>query len=248
MLSATKVPRGTSVTVTAVPEDGYAVSNVIVNGVTVGNNEVTTIKSVVKDTQIVVVFKERASADGLPFTDVKKDDWFYENVKYVYEKGLFNGVSETLFAPQNKVTRAMLVTVLYRAEGTPEVKGMSHFEDVPANAYYAKAVAWAAENGIVKGVSDVLFAPDRNITREQIAAILYRYAKAKGYDMTAGENTNILSYDDISEVSEYAIEALQWTCGTGIMKGRTASTLNPRDNATRAETATVLKRLLELAK
>ena len=248
MLSATKVPRGTSVTVTAVPEDGYAVSNVIVNGVTVGNNEVTTIKSVVKDTQIVVVFKERASADGLPFTDVKKDDWFYENVKYVYEKGLFNGVSETLFAPQNKVTRAMLVTVLYRAEGTPEVKGMSHFEDVPANAYYAKAVAWAAENGIVKGVSDVLFAPDRNITREQIAAILYRYAKAKGYDMTVGENTNILSYDDISEVSEYAVEALQWTCGTGIMKGRTASTLNPRDNATRAETATVLKRLLELAK
>ena len=249
MLSATRIPKGTSVTVTAVPDKGYAVSNVLVGGVSVGSDEVTTIASVTSDTEIVVVFKEKGAADdGLPFTDVHKSDWFYDYVKYVYEKGLFKGVTPTLFAPDDNLTRAMLVTVLYRAEGSPEMTKPSGFEDVAADTYYTAAVAWAAENGIVYGVSETLFEPETNITREQIAAILYRYASFKGYDVTVGEDTNILSYEDFAEISEYAIEPLAWTAGTGILAGRTASTLNPQENATRAEAATVLKRLFELNK
>ena len=249
MLSATRIPKGTSVTVTAVPDKDYAVSNVLVGGVSVGSDEVTTIASVTSDTEIVVVFKEKGAADdGLPFIDVHKSDWFYDYVKYVYEKGLFKGVTPTLFAPDDNLTRAMLVTVLYRAEGSPEMTKPSGFEDVAADTYYAAAVAWAAENGIVYGVSETLFEPETNITREQIAAILYRYASFKGYDVTVGEDTNILSYEDFAEISEYAIEPLAWTAGTGILAGRTASTLDPQENATRAEAATVLKRLFELNK
>ena len=138
--------------------------------------------------------------------------------------------------------------LLYRAEGSPEMTKPSGFEDVAADTYYTAAVAWAAENGIVYGVSETLFEPETNITREQIAAILYRYAFFKGYDMTVGEDTNILSYEDFAEISEYAIKPLTWTAGTGILAGRTASTLNPQENATRAEAATVLKRLFELNK
>ena len=183
-----------------------------------------------------------------PFDDVKSGDWFFEDVKYAAENGLMKGTSETMFEPNGVLTRAMLVTILYRADGEPNVGKNVRFSDVDPSAYYADAVVWAQQNGIVFGVTETEFAPEANITREQIAAIMFRYAKYKGYDISAGENTNILSYDDFGDVSEYAIESLQYAVGSGIIKGRTESTLNPKDSATRAEAAAILGRFLKTEK
>ncbi|GEM_PF-4438069 len=184
------------------------------------------------------------ASSSLPFEDVKSNDWFYGSVKYVYENGLMNGTTDTTFAPNDHLTRAMLVTILYRAAGEPEVNNSVPFEDVNADSYYTKAIIWAQQNGIVSGVSENEFAPDENITREQIATIMYRYAQYKGYDVSVGENTNILSYDDFDSVSEYAISAMQYAVGNGLIKGKSESTLNPQDNATRAEIATILQRFI----
>lgn len=179
------------------------------------------------------------------FSDVAADDWFFESVNYAKENGLMSGVSSTEFAPEESVTRAMLVVVLHRLEGTPPPAKSSEFADVAADEWYTAGIAWAAEQGIVNGVEDTKFAPDAKITREQIAAIMHRYAVYKGYDVSVGESTNILSYDDVDKVSEYAIAPVQWAVGSGLVKGKTASTLNPEDNATRAEIAVILHRFIE---
>ena len=183
-----------------------------------------------------------------PFEDVISGDWFFDDIRFVNENGLMNGVSEKRFAPNDNVTRAMLVTVLYRNEGEPATNRSIPFVDVDMDAYYANAVIWAKQNGIVKGVSETEFAPDINITREQIAAIMHRYAQYKEYDVSVGENTNILSYDDFDSISEYAIASMQWSVGSGMIKGRTESTLNPLYNATRAEIAVILHRFIETNK
>ena len=138
--------------------------------------------------------------------------------------------------------------MLYRAEGEPAVEGSIPFADVDTGAYFANAVIWAQQNGIVNGVTENAFAPDENITREQIAAIMHRYAKYKGYDVSVGEDTNILSYTDTENISEYAISAMQYTVGSGLMKGKSDTTLNPLDNSTRAEIAAILQRFLEANK
>jgi len=156
-----------------------------------------------------------------------------------------NGTSENHFSPDEKLTRAMLVTVLYRAEGEPEIANDASFTDVESGSYYEKAVAWAKANGIVNGTTETTFAPNDNITREQIAAIMHRYADYKGHDVSVGENTNILSYDDAHHVSEYAIGAMQYAVGAGLIKGKTDSTLNPSDNATRAEAAAIIERYIK---
>ncbi|MBQ8836879.1 MAG: InlB B-repeat-containing protein [Clostridia bacterium] len=182
------------------------------------------------------------------FTDVDLNAWYHLNVDYVLENGLFKGTTETTFAPNGIITRAMMVTVLYRAEGEPTVTGTTTFEDVDSNAYYAKAVVWGQQNGIIKGYSETEFAPDQNITREQIAAIMHRYAQYKEYDVSVGENTNILSYDDYDSISEYAIASMQYAVGSGLIKGKSESTLNPLDNATRAEIAAILNRFIEANK
>ena len=179
------------------------------------------------------------------FDDLDTSLWYHGDMDYVLSNGLMNGTADKTFAPNENLTRAMLVTILYRNEGKPEISGSAPFEDVAGGAYYADAVDWAYKNGIVKGISETMFAPDNNITREQIAAIMYRYAQYKGYDTTDGENTNILSYNDFDSISEYAIGAMQYACGSGLIKGRTESTLNPNDNATRAEIAAVLHRFIE---
>lgn len=184
-------------------------------------------------------------SNSLLFEDVTSDDWFYDSVKYVYENTLMNGVSDSEFAPNTTLTRAMLVTVLYRNEGEPEVENNATFDDVIASAYYDKSVAWAQSNEIVNGYSETEFAPNINITREQIAAIMYRYAEYKGYDTSIGENTNILSYSDYNEISEYAISSVKYAVGSGLMKGKTDFTINPKDNTTRAEIATILQRFIE---
>ena len=178
-----------------------------------------------------------------PFGDVKADDWFYENVQYVAQNKLMNGVAVDEFAPNDTLTRAMLVTVLYRNAGEPAVNKSIPFADVDMDAYYASAVIWAKQNGIVNGVTETEFAPDENITREQIAAIMFRYAQYKGVDaVTLEEN---LHFTDADEISEYAVSAMNWAVGTGLMKGKSTTTINPRDNATRAEIAAILQRFIE---
>ena len=180
----------------------------------------------------------------LPFIDVRGDDWFYDDVAYVYENGLMNGTSETAFSPYISTTRGMIVTILYRMEGKPAVFEACPFTDVKAGAYYERAIVWAAENGIVKGYGNGCFGPDNQITREQMAAILYRYAKNRGLDVSVGENTNILSYDDALDISEYAVPAMQWACGAQIIHGADGR-LTPGAKATRAQVAAILHRFCE---
>ena len=180
----------------------------------------------------------------LPFIDVRGDDWFYDDVAYVYENGLMNGTSETTFSPYISTTRGMIVTILYRMEGKPAVLEACPFTDVKAGAYYERAIVWAAENGIVKGYGNGCFGPDDQITREQMAAILYRYAKNRGLDVSVGENTNILSYDDALDISEYAVPAMQWACGAQIIHGADGR-LTPGAKATRAQVAAILHRFCE---
>lgn len=180
---------------------------------------------------------------AVSFADVHGvNHWSKEYVDYVTGCGLMNGTSADKFSPNGLLTRGMLVTVLYRMDGSPVVNGNTPFADVKTGAYYEKAVAWASAEGIVNGVNSTTFAPDSSITREQIASIMYRYAKYKGYDVSVGENTNILSYDDFDKIASYAIPAIQYVVGSGIINGKTPSTVNPKDNATRAELAAILKR------
>ena len=179
----------------------------------------------------------------LPFTDVAKQNWFYDDVVYVYENGLMNGTSSTTFAPEQKTTRAMIVTILWRLEGSPAAKEAAEFQDVSAGAYYAEAVAWAAENGIVNGFGDGRFAPDDAITREQLAAILYRYSRYCGQSTAA--TASLDSFSDAASVSGYAREALVWAYEAGIVRGTSDNQINPIGFATRAEAAAMLHRYLK---
>ena len=197
----------------------------------------------VRMTQNVTVYAGWRRTE-LPFTDVRGDDWFYDDVAYVYENGLMNGTSETTFSPYISTTRGMIVTILYRMEGRPAVLEACPFTDVKAGAYYERAIVWAAENGIVKGYGNGCFGPDDQITREQMAAILYRYAKYRGLDVSVGEDTNILSYDDALDISEYAVPAMQWACGAQIIHGADGR-LTPGAKATRAQVAAILHRFCE---
>lgn len=167
--------------------------------------------------------------------------WASDFAARAVELGLFTGVSETEFAPNNGMTRAMLVQALYRMQGTPEA-GSSTFTDVPESEWYAKAVAWASENGIVNG-SNGRFDPNGLLTREQLTAILWRYAQYEGRDVSVGENTNILSYDDAQDISSYAVPSMQWACGAGLLEGSSGK-LMPKSTSTRAQVATVLVRYL----
>ena len=181
---------------------------------------------------------------AVSFDDVKTDGWYYTAVSFVCGKNIMRGTGEKLFEPDGLLNRAMFVTILYRMESEPSASA-ARFSDVKSGEWYTEAVAWASENGIVNGVSDSEFAPDDNITREQMAAIIYRYIKFKGGDVSVGDNSNILSYDDAEDISEYAIPALCYVSGAGIMSGRTQSTLNPTGTATRAEAATVIMRIFD---
>ncbi len=184
--------------------------------------------------------------EELPFTDVAEEQWFYDAVKYVYDAELMNGVTETTFEPDSNLTRGMLATILYRMAGMPAITGEGNaFTDVAAGSWYADAIDWAAENGIVEGYGDGTFFPDNDITREQMATILYRYAQYMDVDVSVGEDTNILSYADFDEISEYAIPALQWACGAGVITGVTEDTLVPQGTATRAQVSTILMRYCE---
>lgn len=185
-----------------------------------------------------------SKSHDLPFTDLAADAWYTDAVAYVYRHDLMAGYGENLFGPDDDLSRAQLCQIIYNMEGQPATSGSSVFTDVADSAWYADAVTWAASQGIVGGYGGGLFGPEDNITREQLAAILYRYAQAKGYDVSVGEDTNILSYTDALEISEYAIPAMQWACGAGIMEGN-AGYLTPQGDATRAQVATMLMRFCE---
>ena len=177
------------------------------------------------------------------YADVAASDWYYDAVTYVTENGLMNGVGDDSFAPTTNITRGMMVTILYRLDGSPAVSASSTFADVAADAYYSDAVAWASANGIVNGTSDTTFDPTANITREQLAAMLYRYAQFKGYDVSASEA--LTGYTDADSVSDYAVSAMQWAVGAGLVNGRTATTIAPQGTASRAEAAAMLMRFVE---
>ncbi len=229
---------GKSVTFTFKPDTGYKVKDVKVNGKSVGAVKTYTIDKLTVSTRIEVEFTN----GKLPFTDVHETDWFYNDVLFVYEEGLFAGTSDTTFSPNAAMTRAMLVTVLYRLEGEPTVYGRSGFSDVQYNSYYEDAVTWAADNNIVNGTSTTTFSPNANVTREQMAAILYRYAQYKKYNTAASSSLN--GFTDYATVSGYAVTPMQWSVAEKLVNG-SAGKLMPTGNATRAQVAAILHRFVE---
>ncbi len=179
-----------------------------------------------------------------PFADVKAGEWYYDNVRYVSLAGLFDGTAPDTFEPNIKLSRAMFVTVLYRASGSPSADGTSSFADVKAGAWYADAVAWAEKNGVVNGVTPERFAPDDGVTREQMAAIMYRVSESQVSSQSDQDgNASALSqFKDAGEISSYASDAMEWAVRIGLINGKSEDTLEPRSGATRAEAATIMRR------
>lgn len=253
--SPSNAEKGAAITITLSPDKGYKLDKLTVIdgfGKTV---------STVKKSDTVYTFTMPASAvkvgvsyvkatetpSKTKFNDVSANDWFASAVDYVTGKGMMNGTADNTFSPKANTTRGMVVTVLYRLENQPSTSAAS-FTDVASGAYYANAVAWANANGIVSGYGSGKFGPNDKVTREQLAAILYRYAQYKKYDVSVGEDTNILSYNDAQSISSYAIPAIQWACGAGVVTGKSGSKLDPKGNATRAEVAAMLMRFCENVK
>ena len=242
----TAAKAGATVTLTPVPDRGYQVGAVAVTDrfgdpVAVTENADGTYTFTMPNGQVTVTVTFAEAP--LPFPDVAEGDWFYDAVRYAYENGLMDGVGDNLFAPNSETTRAQLVTILYRLEGEPEVSGTSGFTDVEAGTWYTDAVAWAAANGIVNGVSETEFAPGKDITREQLATILFRYAEAKGYDVSA--RADLSAYPDADQIQSYATESVAWAVAEGLIQGFEDNTLRPAGNATRAQIATILMRFCE---
>lgn len=244
-------PAGVTVTITASPDDGYELGDLTVvgrNGDEIdvkyeGDNQYS-FRMPVGGVTIRAEFTPRGQYGS--FGDVARSDYFFDAVEWAAEQGIMDGVGGGLFAPHSACTRAQLVTILYRLEGSPAASA-NPFNDIARGSYYEKAVAWAAEHGIVTGYGDGLFGPNDRITREQLASILYRYAQYKKLDVSVGEDTNILSYNDATRISDYAFPAMQWACGARLLKGANGDLL-PQNTATRAQTATILYRLASLLK
>ena len=198
-----------------------------------------------KDMTVYALWRvdENPGTGANPFTDVFEKDWFYGDVMFVYENGLMLGTSKTLFSPHGTATRGMMATILWRMEGSPVPKGKNSFTDVEAGKWYADAITWTAENGIFVGYSKDKFGPDDPITREQLAAIFYRYADYKGYDLTVKGNLD--KFKDADKITDYAKTAMQWAVGSGLVKGKSGNLLDPQGTATRAEIATMLHRFIE---
>ena len=186
---------------------------------------------------------ENPGTDVNPFTDISEKDWFYGDVMFVYENGLMLGTSKTLFSPHGTVMRGMMATILWRMEGSPVPKGKNSFTDVEAGKWYADAITWTAENGIFAGYGKDKFCPDDPITREQLAAIFYRYADYKGYDLTVKGDLD--KFKDADKITDYAKTAMQWAVGSGLVKGKSGNLLDPQGTATRAEIAAMLHRFIE---
>lgn len=250
-VSDSKAERGDTVTITVTPDEGYELDKLAVydeDGDKIdlkdkGDGKFT-FEMPKGDVEIEVSFAliedETVKAN---FADVAADAWYADAVQYVYENGMMSGTSETTFSPDLTTTRGMIVTILYRMENEPAVTGTTAFTDVAADQYYANAVAWAAQNGIVSGTTATTFAPNNAITREQMAAILYRYAQFKGYDVSVKADLSV--YTDAAQVSTYATDAMAWANGAQLITGTSQAMQTPASNATRAQVATILMRFCE---
>ena len=180
----------------------------------------------------------------LPFLDVTEDDWFYDAVAYNYSENLMTGVDETHFAPNEQILRAQFAAILYRMNGEPEVEYKAVFPDVQDGVWYTDAILWANSTGVVTGYQNTgLFGTSDPISREQMAVMMYRYAKYAGYDTSKKEDLG--AFRDAEEISGYAVEAIQWAVGNGIISGKDGGTmLDPQGNATRSECAVIIQRYL----
>lgn len=225
-------------------DEGYRIARILVNGQRVAiATELTGLKATDK---VIVTFEkipEEPEQVAISFTDVQPTDWYADAVQFAVSRGLFQGMSETEFAPNVEMSRAMLVTVLYRMSGE-QAQASTEFEDVSADAWYAQAVSWAKTNGIVSGVSDTKFDPDRAVTREQMAAILYRYTQQKN-QATTSDSTVLQGFSDAATVSDYAVPAMGWAVQNGLISGMGDQTLAPVGSATRAQVASILQRFIE---
>ena len=251
--SPSSAEKGATITITLSPDKGYKLDKLTV---TDGSGKTV---STVKKSDTVYTFTMPASAvkvgvsyvkatetpSKTKFNDVSANDWFASAVAYVTGKGMMNGTADNTFSPKANTTRGMVVTVLYRLENQPSTSAAS-FTDVASGAYYANAVAWANANGIVSGYGSGKFGPNDKVTREQLAAILYRYAQYKKYDVSGANSLD--GYTDVQSVSSYAVPALQWANAAGVVTGKSGSKLDPKGNATRAEVAAMLMRFCENVK
>jgi hypothetical protein len=250
----TRSTAGSRVTITVNPDEGYQIDRLLIldkdgREVTYTNNGDGTYSFTMPSGDITVkaqfieipaVLPDNPPA--FPFIDVGENDWYYQAVDYVYRNQLFAGTSEEHFEPKTPMSRAMLVTVLWRLEGQANIDINQVFSDVPAGEYYARAVDWANRQEIVKGYGDSRFGPLDNITREQMAVILYKFAEFKGYDTSAAADLGI--FHDSSSVSSWARDAVKWAVASQILTGKGNGILDPSGNASRAEAASILMRLL----
>ncbi len=230
------------------PDTGYRLDSIKVSDstgkelpLTVDGDGLSTFHMPGGPVEIRAAFGPDSQEEDLPFTDVDKDrDWFYDQVEYVYRHGLMKGTGNGKFSPQVTTSRGMIVQILYNLEGKPEVTGKSKFTDVSSGQWFSDPVIWASENQIVKGYSDGTFLPNRPISRQEMAAILYRYAKYKEYDTSAWGDLSV--FPDLNELNQdYAAEPMYWAVGTQLITGM-GGKLNPKGNATRAQAATILMR------
>ncbi len=236
---------------TVTPDEGWELDTLSVTDnrgteldVKYEGDSVYSFKMPARRVEIQVSFRE-IPPESLPFTDIADNAWYADAVRYVYKHGLMAGTSATTFAPDVTTSRSMIATILWRMAGSPVVNYAMNFADVPQDQWYSEAIRWAASEGIASGYGNT-FGTHDPITREQLAVMLYQFAQARGYDVRVGENTNILSYTDVSDVAEYAIPAMQWACGAGIISGTgDGSTLTPQGQATRAQAAVMLTRFCE---
>ena len=263
-----RAPHKKNFTVQIIPDEGYEVKDVLVDGESVGAVTEYTFKRVMENHKIKAYFKpiegyvpnqdkeviesgdvEVPTEKEFLFQDVSESDWYYDSVKYVFNENIFNGTSTTEFSPNKTMTRAMLVKVLYNIEMkksviSGEISGESIFEDVPENEWYTDAIIWASTNGIVNGVGSNLFAPNKEITREQATSILYRYAKYSGGHEIEISDLDISNWADSNEVSEYATESIIWALSNEIITGKSNNMIVPKGLATRAEVAKMFTSLL----
>ena len=252
-VSPQNASEGTRVTITVTPTSGYEVDDVTVtdrdgDDVRVTKQSDTRYTFTMPDSKVEVEVsfvktgETAQEPDTMTFSDVKAGDWFYDAVLYAYENGLMSGTGAAAFSPNQTLTRAMVAQVLYSMEGAP-AGGTSTFTDVAAGTWYASAVNWAAGNGVVSGYGDGTFGPNDNVTREQVAMILYSFAKSKGYDVS--EKASLSSFADMSSVSTYAQEAMSWAAGAGLISGMGNNTIVPQGSATRAQFAVILMQFCE---
>lgn len=248
-VSPSRASKGTTVTITITPDEGYELATLTVidqNGnkldVTDEGNGKYTFTMPASKVSVETTFVEIATSD-MPFVDVTENDWFYAAVRYAYDNGLMEGTSTTTFAPSLTTTRSMVTTILWRAEGQPQKDYTISYPDVEENTWYTQAICWGTAEDIVKGYGDGRFGPDDFITREQMATILYRYATYKGYDMSASDDLS--AFSDADQTGSWALDAVKWAVGSGLLNGKDGGRLDPLGLASRAEVATILMRFVE---